>query len=279
MTDLKTFIKWQGNKSKHYNKFEKWLPDYDQYNRYIEPFLGSGAVFLKIEPENWIINDLNKDNINMWRTVRDEPEYLIKGIKKFGNRFKRMSRENKVKYCRKKTYEIPDMEYDEERALTYMLMTSCCFGGNILRNDKFYYHGLELNINKDKYPFMSKNSLKNITEVSYFLNNSKGKIYNCDYKKVLKKTKEGDFVFMDPPYVEDHDYNFNYNKGENLDNLFLSELLEECKKLDEKGVMWMMTQADTKEVRKIFKGYKFKKFKAYRLSIKDYVNELVIMNY
>ena len=34
---MKTFIKWQGNKSKHLNKFIQYVPD--EYNTYIEPFI------------------------------------------------------------------------------------------------------------------------------------------------------------------------------------------------------------------------------------------------
>ena len=42
--------------------------------------------------------------------------------------------------------------------------------------------------------------------------------------KFCKKLKNGDFVFLDPPYVEEHEYQFNYNKGELLDQNFLNEL-------------------------------------------------------
>ena len=40
-----------------------------------------------------------------------------------------------------------------------------------------------------------------------------------------------------------------------------------------------MTQADTKEVKKIFKEFKIKKFEVYRGGSKEYKNELIIMNY
>jgi DNA adenine methylase len=111
------------------------------------------------------------------------------------------------------------------------------------------------------------------------LNYTKGLILNKDYKEILKKTKKGDFVFLDPPYVEDHDYRFNYNKDEKLNNKFIYELYKEIKKLDNKGVKWMMTQADTKEIKDIFKDYNIKKFKVYRHITKSYVYELILMNY
>ena len=69
--------------------------------------------------------------------------------------------------------------------------------------------------------------LENIKEVSDFLNETNGKIYNRSYEEILKKTKEGDFVFLDPPYIEEHNYGFNYNKGEILDETFIKGLLKD----------------------------------------------------
>ena len=76
---------------------------------------------------------------------------------------------------------------------------------------------------------------------------TRGRILNEDYTIVLKMAKKNDFVFMDPPYIEDHDYGFKYNRGERLDKSFTEKLAKECKKLDKRGVLWMMTQTDTKQ--------------------------------
>jgi DNA adenine methylase len=274
---LKTFIKWSGNKSKHLNKILPYVPD--EYNTYIEPFIGSGALFLKLEPDKWIINDINKDIINVWKAIRDDPEYIISEFKKFGKKFKPKNIEKKKEYCRKITENIDNMSYDINRAISYMLMKYSSYMGNILNKNLMKFSTLDLNIYNNKYPFLSQNMFNNILNVSDFLNETNGKIYNMDYTRVLNKAKEGDFVFLDPPYIEEHNYQFNYNKDEKLDNNFLKELLNEVKKLDKKGVQWMMTQADTKEVKNIFKYYNIKKFPVYRPGKKSYINELIIMNY
>ena len=59
----------------------------------------------------------------------------------------------------------------------------------------------------------------------------------------------------------------------------INNLYQQVKKLDTKDVKWLMTQADTKQVKDIFKEYTIKKIKVYRMASKSYVNELVIMNY
>jgi DNA adenine methylase len=278
MTKLKTFIRWPGNKSKHLRHILPYIPD--DYNTYIEPFIGSGALFLNLQPDKWIINDLNKDLIECWKYVKEEPEKIIEFFNLFGKIFKPMNKELKTIFCRDLTEDLNNMKYGFIRTVIYMLMKFCSYMGTIIYNDKFQFKGLDMNIyTKNRYFFLDKPMLDNIINISDFLNNTKGKIYNKDYKYILSKAKENDFVFLDPPYIEDHDYGFQYNIDEKLDNKFIKELYNEVKKLDKKGVRWLMTQADTKEVRKVFKEYKIKKYQVYRMGKKGYASELIIMNY
>jgi DNA adenine methylase len=272
---LKTFIKWPGNKSKHLRHLLPYIPD--EYNTYIEPFIGSGALFLKLQPDKWIINDLNIDLIDCWKYIKDEPEIIIENFKIFGKIFKPMNKELKTLFCRDVTDDLNNMKRGVLRTCIYMLMKYCVFNGVIFKNNKFYFNGLELNIQKNTYTFLTEKFFNNLNNVSSLLQN--GKIYNKDYKYILDKSKKGDFIFLDPPYIEEHDYDFQYNISEKLDNKFLNEIYKEVKKLDKKGVKWMMTQANTKDVKTIFKNYNIKKFKAYRIGQKSFTTELIIMNY
>lgn len=275
---MKTFIRWPGNKSQHINKFINYIPEFTGY--YIEPFLGSGALFLRLQPQHWIINDLNEDLMNVWTYTKNEPTKVINYFKRFEKKFVPMSKEDKIQYCRKKTLKIMTLPFELKRACYYLLMKHCCFMNNIMVNNKFYFQGLDLHILKrNKYYFLDQHYYTNIREISRYLNNSIGHICNESYEHVLNKAKQGDFVFLDPPYVEEHNYGFNYNPNEVLDDDFVTKLHFEVTKLDSKGVKWLMTQADTKHIRKIFKDYKIKTFKVYRMASKTYVNELLIMNY
>lgn len=127
---MKTFIKWQGNKSKHISKFEDYLPDFiypdeETYKgtykgTYIEPFVGSGAVLLNIQPEKWIINDLNKDLINIYNTVKDKPEEIIKYYKKFGETFKKLTKKDKIIKCKELLKKMEQMEYTPKRKIPHI---------------------------------------------------------------------------------------------------------------------------------------------------------------
>jgi DNA adenine methylase len=194
---MKTFIKWQGNKSKHINKFIQYIPHFT--GTYIEPFLGSGALLLKLQPKKWIVNDINKDLINIWKYVKSDPQGIIDIFTEFGNHFKPLSKDDKVKYCKEITSKIEKMPYDIKRASMYLLMKFCSFSGNIITKKKFLFEGLDQNIYiRNNHPFLNQKNYDNINQVSQFLNTKSGKIFNKSYEKILDKAKEGDFVFLDP---------------------------------------------------------------------------------
>ena len=102
-----------------------------------------------------------------------------------------MSNDNKKKWCKEITSEIEHQSYDIQRAIDYMLMVYCVYLGNIVINNKFHFNGLEMKIYiENKYHFLNDNYYNNVLDVSEFLNNSSGKIYNKDYKKILSKQKK-----------------------------------------------------------------------------------------
>lgn len=275
---MKTFLKWQGNKSKHLRFILAEIPS--QYNRYIEPFLGSGAVFLKLKPKEWIVNDINKQNINIWKLVKNDPNYIKTEFYKFKRHFLKKSNKEKLMYCREKTNELNTMINSKKKYILYMLMSYCAYLGNILIKNKYYFQGLEMRVYIDnRCFFLEPPYFENILDVSEFLKTKKGHIFNDDYKKITKISKEGDFVYMDPPYVEDHEYGFKYNKNEELNNKFIHELKKECDRLHKKKVRWLMTQADSPIIRDTFSDYTIKEYSVYRRGSNSYKYELLIKNY
>jgi DNA adenine methylase len=275
---MKTFLRWNGNKTVHLKHILPFLPD--KFNTYIEPFIGSGALFLFLQPSKWIISDINKDLINIWNTVLNDPKYIISSYKKFGKKFIPLSKDDKLILCRATTNHIDEMSYDRKRAVSYLLMIHCVYQNTLTVNNRFYFNGIHPHIyTRDKYYFLTDRYYENIRNVSSYLQRSRGRIFNKDYKEVLKKAKEGDFVFLDPPYIEDHDYGFNYNKDEMLDKNFLNNLLQTVRDLDKKNVKWLMTQADTPTVRSLFREFKISSFHVYRSGSHLFKKELILRNY
>lgn len=67
---MKPIIKYRGGKSKEIPQIIQYIPQFD--GRYIEPFLGGGAMFFHLEPNNAIINDINVRLINFYKSVQQD---------------------------------------------------------------------------------------------------------------------------------------------------------------------------------------------------------------
>ena len=228
---MKTFIRWPGNKSKYLKHILPLVPT--SFNTYIEPFVGTGAVFLAIEPKRWIINDLNRDIYNIWQNVKKQLPKILVVYESFQKKFIQLTSNDKLMLCKETVKAIPSMSYAFERAAMFMLMTHCAFLGFIFQKSKFVIYGLDhsLNTKKDIY-FFSDTYKENINHVSRFLKSREGQIMNTDYRNVIALAKKDDFVFLDPPYIENHDYKFNYNQDQKKNLDFLLELSEELDVLE-----------------------------------------------
>jgi len=247
---MKTFIRRPGNKSKHLKHIVPLIPE--NYGTYLEPFVGTGALFLRLLPNNWIINDLNSDVLGCWNLVKDEPEYLLEDIDKFKEEITPLSNPEKLLLCKEITSQL-DGYTGKKRASFYLIISYCSFIGCIERGGGFKFSTLYSHIyNNDSLHIFTETYKKKVREISLFLKN--GSILNTDYKKVLEMAKKGDFVFLDPPYVMDYAYSFSYLKKDQA--FSVEDLAFECQKLDDRGVKFLMTNTDGDQTRKLFSKYK-----------------------
>ena len=78
---LKPFVKWAGGKTQFLEIINLLLPH--QYNNFIEPFVGGGAVFLNLQPQQLIINDINQELITTYQVIIKQPQELLKLLKEY----------------------------------------------------------------------------------------------------------------------------------------------------------------------------------------------------
>lgn len=85
---FKPFVKWLGGKSRQLGMIEAYAPD--SFNRFIDPFVGGGAVWLGIDPVYHYchVNDYNDDIINLYETIKGNPSALIKQLHQFNELWK-----------------------------------------------------------------------------------------------------------------------------------------------------------------------------------------------
>lgn len=271
---LKPVIKWVGGKTQLLDELIKRIPK--KYNTYFEAFFGGGALLLAITPKNAIINDFNKELINLYTVIKDNPDKLINEL-------------NSGKYLNEESnfYSIRNLDRNEihfnkladfEKASRTIYLNKTCYNGLYRVNSKG-----EFNTPFGRY----KNPLicdeENIRNVSKYLKTLS--IFNLDFEEFLKQAKDGDFVYLDPPYdIVSKTASFTaYNKaGFNRDEQI--RLKEACDKLTSKGVKWMLSNSATPFILDLYKDYNIDIVYAKRCinskgDKRGNVEEVIIRNY
>ena len=74
-----------------------------------------------------------------------------------------------------------------------------------------------------------------------------------DYRSILNKAKRGDVIYLDPPYPATSDTAFfNHYSADRFSHL---ELARECERLDSIGCYWIMSNASTRSIARLYKDF------------------------
>lgn len=240
---MKPVLKYRGGKSREIQHFKDHIPK--TFNRYLEPFVGGGAVYFYLEHESSIINDINDKLVRFYIQLRDRYsrvrmeldmlQNMYENNQKKYEKIKLNSRagvyvENKneeLYYELRKLFNYPNGEWLE--ATLYYFINKTSYGGMIRYNNKGEY-----NVPFGRYKTLNT---RIITENHYrLLKNTK--VYNADYSSIFRMAKKDDFMFLDPPY---HKATFNDYGNPEHDNGFPEKehirLAKEFRKLDCKALM------------------------------------------
>lgn len=270
------FIKWAGGKVQLLEQFESLFPK--KFNRYLEPFIGSGAVFFyiiqKFNLSEIIISDINEELINSYELIKDDVERLIVELKQH----KEYHMVKGKKYYLTIRATNPNSLPILERAARFIYLNKTCFNGLFRVNSKGKFNvpmGSYKNpdiVQEEKLRLVSK-LLKNVT------------IKAMSFEKVLNLAKKDDFIYFDPPY-------YPLKKGKSFTtytkDTFLEEqqqkLAEVFKKLDKKGCFVMLSNSDTKFIKDLYHNFNIHFVQATRMINCDSkkrgkINEIVVTNY
>lgn len=240
-------LRWAGGKTKLLPQIKQLMPE--EYNDYYEPFFGGGALFfdLELKDKKAIINDLNKDLMNVYIQVKDNPDAVLYSIEE---QIPLLTDKNYYLLLRNRFNEkIKNEEYDVELARLLILLNLSSFNALYRKNKQGYFntsHGIISRIAQTQYkPIEDK-----IANASRVLNNNV-EIYNTSFEHILQIPKEKDFVFIDSPYIDTFD-RYTSNKFLLPEQEKLSKL---CKELDAKGVYFIATNSDTETTRKLYTDF------------------------
>lgn len=225
---MKPLFMWAGGKSKLIkNKYKDFLPT--TFNKYVEPFFGGGAMFVyayKTNPDaEFIINDVNKDIMNIYKVIRDDVDDFIEKLDQYQKEYIPLDKESRKEYYynlrTRNAFDYENLSTTESAALMYTLL-KLCFNGiwqiNKNTNNRF---GTPAGLLNQKTKIYDK---ENVMEWHQALQNCI--ILNGDYKDTFDYIDSSSFVFMDPPYRGSFT-----NYGTQSDDEFQKEVLsffEEC---------------------------------------------------
>lgn len=178
-------MKWAGGKSGLLNLLIDKFPSH--FERYVEPFFGSGACFLALEKNTpALLNDANPELIHLYRVVRQKPLKLMDTLDKLAKRY------SETFYYRLRNSRPKDPVL---RAARTVFLNKTGFNGLYRQNSKG-----EFNVPFGKRPKCPRlYSRESLLLVSRRLRTAK--LSQLDFEKLLDLCGAGDFVYCDPPYA------------------------------------------------------------------------------
>ena len=259
---LKPIIKWSGGKMDEIKMFDKYFPE--NYNIYIEPFIGGGAVYFHLNPSKAVISDVHSELIDLYKCIGD-------GKAKDIYEFMENSPNDEETYYNIRDAMVMNDPLDIAKRFYYQRKT--CFRGMLRYNkDK------KFNIPFGRYKTINYTELLN-KDYETLLNRTE--IYNERFEVIFEKyNDEANFMFLDPPYDSEFtDYGYcQFGKEEQYK---LASLFKTTK------IKCLMIIGKTKFIEELYCGYivaeydKKYKFKLYNNRIGDEINtkHLIIKNY
>lgn len=286
--NLKPFLKWVGGKKQIINIITSKIPT--NINRYYEPFVGGGSVFLALLSQminekrkigKIVISDKNQNLINTYKCIKNSPKRLINNLKKLDEEYKKkrsMKGKERLFYKIRDRYNYQDKKISKcMKAVFFIFLNKTCFRG-LYREGP---NGFNVGFGNYKNPNICDED--NLFLISRCLNKYKVLIKYHSYNLLLGKVKKGDFVYLDPPYYPINNTSFvKYHR-----NSFCiddhEELYKFCDQLNKNGINFLMSNSYTKYNINIYKKYKREKIlckrKIHSKKPQSSEYEILIFNY
>ena len=272
-THIRPFLKWAGGKRQLLPQLRRHIPE--TFERYYEPFIGSGALFLALQRNRVVINDSNADLINCYQVVENSVEELICALGQHRNiaehYYAVRSWDRSPHYLNRSPIE---------RAARIIYLNKTCYNGLFRVNS----HG-HFNVPFGRYTnpkFFDEDVLR---AVSRYMNENEVELRNTDFETAVVDAQRNDFVYFDPPYDPISDTasftGYDVNKFGKAEQNRLKVVVDD---LTQRGCKVLLSNAYTPFIVDLYREYRQVQVEATRAinsnaQRRGKIHEILVMNY
>ena len=294
---IRPFVKWAGGKGSLIPQLNNFYP-YELKNgiieRYIEPFVGGGAVLIdilqKYDVQEAYAFDINKDLINCYNVIKSNVEDLITNLKQMETEYLQLEQEERKNYFYNKrdeynNYTLKENEQNIQRAVQFIYLNRTCFNG-LYRVNKAGKFNVPMGSHKNP-TICDEENLRNLSKLIQNVQFQYG-----DYKRSMKYVTENTFVYFDPPYRPlNVTSGFTSYTKEDFNDENQKELAEFYRELNEQNVKLMLSNSNPKNTNKedtffdnIYQGFNIDEIYASRMinansKGRGKISEILVTNY
>ncbi len=230
---IKSPLRYPGGKSSSVKVISKLIPYFSEFR---EPFVGGGSVFIYLkqcypEKKYWV-NDLYENLYHFWNELKIQPDGLIHQIRVWKNGF-----DNGKELHRFLLDNIDDFN-SLEKAAAFFVFNRITFSGTTESG------GFSNAAFKKRF---TESSIERVKLLSTILNDVR--ITNYDYQKVINKSGDDVFIFLDPPYYS-ATKSALYGKNGSLHKCF--DHIRFAKVMKNTSHRWLITYDDSPYIKDLF---------------------------
>lgn len=182
---MKPFLKWAGNKYQIVERIKAVLPP---GKRLIEPFVGSGAVFLNTDYPSYLLADANADLINLYQQLQASGQEFIDYCRTFF-----AAENNRPERYYELRHRFNGTRNLVEKAALFVYLNKHCYNGLCRYNTKGRF-----NVPFGRYtkPYFPEKEMYN-----FYVKSTHATFVSADFASMMRSATSGDIVYCDPPYV------------------------------------------------------------------------------
>lgn len=245
----KPFLKWAGGKTQLLNEIKNNFPyTKDDKFTFVEPFAGSGAVLFWVlnnfpNLESAVVNDINEDLINSYKTIKSDVSRLILILKKYESEyhslFDDLEKKKEYYYQKRQLFNARIEDLITQTAL-FIFLNRTCFNGLYRVNKKNEFN---VPIGSYKKPMICDED--NLLAVSKAL--QKVELLSGDFERTIDYAGKNTLFYFDPPYKPlSETSSFNSYAKDEFNDSEQTRLKRFCDKLDALNSKWILSNSDVK---------------------------------